>query len=198
MDTIVAEVQSTPGVDQCVLLLGYRDQMQQMFQHVNPGLSRRFPMDHAFELEDFTEPELDLILTLKLKEQGFDVTDRAREVALEMLERARNRSNFGNAGEIDIILNSAKMRHQRRLAAQKPSAFDTMSTFDAGDFDEDFGCGEREETKISTLFEGVIGSEEMIAKLEGLRQMAKNLRQLNMDPRGQIPFNFLFRGPPGR
>ena len=32
IDTIVAEVQSTPGEDRCVLLLGYRDQMVEMFQ----------------------------------------------------------------------------------------------------------------------------------------------------------------------
>lgn len=32
IDTIVAEVQSTPGEDRCVLLLGYRDQIVEMFQ----------------------------------------------------------------------------------------------------------------------------------------------------------------------
>lgn len=32
IDTIVAEVQSVPGDDQCVLLLGYKDQMVEMFQ----------------------------------------------------------------------------------------------------------------------------------------------------------------------
>lgn len=32
IDTIVAEVQSVPGEDRCVLLLGYKDQMREMFQ----------------------------------------------------------------------------------------------------------------------------------------------------------------------
>jgi len=32
IDTIVAEVQSTPGEDRCVLLLGYKQQMIEMFQ----------------------------------------------------------------------------------------------------------------------------------------------------------------------
>ena len=41
IDTIVAEVQSVPGEDRCVLLLGYRDKMEAMFRNVNPGLSRR-------------------------------------------------------------------------------------------------------------------------------------------------------------
>ena len=32
IDTIVAEVQNVPGEDRCVLLLGYKDQMVEMFQ----------------------------------------------------------------------------------------------------------------------------------------------------------------------
>jgi hypothetical protein len=32
IDTIVAEIQSVPGEDRCVLLLGYRNQMMDMFQ----------------------------------------------------------------------------------------------------------------------------------------------------------------------
>ena len=32
IDTIVAEVQSVPGDDRCVLLLGYREQMETMFK----------------------------------------------------------------------------------------------------------------------------------------------------------------------
>ena len=32
IDTMVAEIQSVPGDDRCVLLLGYRNQMMDMFQ----------------------------------------------------------------------------------------------------------------------------------------------------------------------
>ncbi len=32
IDTIVAEVQNVPGEDRCVLLLGYKPQMEEMFQ----------------------------------------------------------------------------------------------------------------------------------------------------------------------
>lgn len=197
VDTLVAEVQSTPGEDRCVLLLGYKDQMEQMFQNVNPGLSRRFLMDHAFEFEDFTENELDQILTLKLNQQGFDVTERGRKVALEMLERARNRPHFGNAGEIDILLNSAKMHHQKRIRRNRHTPAESASTLDVEDFDEDYDRAKRGDTNVAQLFEGIVGCEEIIAKLEGYRQMVQKMKQLNLDPREQVPFNFLFRGPPG-
>ncbi|KAG0159823.1 hypothetical protein PDIDSM_7350 [Penicillium digitatum] len=196
IDTIVAEVQSTPGDDRCVLLLGYKDLMEEMFQKVNPGLSRRFPLDQAFVFEDFTSNELDAILNLKLKEQGFGITDLGRHVALEMLERARNRPHFGNAGEIDNLLNTAKMRYQKRLSSAKCPDSVPCSTLDAPDFDEDFDRATKKQS-VEKIFEGVIGCESIVAKLEGYRQMAQSLGRLDLDPRTQLPFNFVFRGPPG-
>ncbi|KAJ5504068.1 hypothetical protein N7463_006942 [Penicillium fimorum] len=196
IDTIVAEVQSTPGEDRCVLLLGYKDLMEEMFQKVNPGLSRRFPIDQAFVFEDFTSNELDAILNLKLKEQGFGITDRGRGVVLEMLERSRNRPHFGNAGEIDNFLDPAKMRYQKRLSFIKCRSSIPDSMLDAPDFDGDFDRADKKES-VAKMFEGVIGCEDIVAKLEGYRQMVQSLRRLDLDPRTQLPFNFVFRGPPG-
>ncbi|CDM37011.1 hypothetical protein DTO013E5_7175 [Penicillium roqueforti] len=196
IDTIVAEVQSTPGDDRCVLLLGYKDPMEEMFQKVNPGLTRRFPIDQAFVFEDFTSSELDAILDLKLKEQGFGITDRGRCVVLEMLERARNRPHFGNAGMIDNLLNAAKMQYQKRLSSIKHPGSIPDSVLDASDFDEDFDRADKKES-VAKMFEGVIGCESIVAKLEGYRQMVQSLRRLDLDPRTQLPFNFVFRGPPG-
>ncbi|PLB48657.1 putative AAA family ATPase [Aspergillus steynii IBT 23096] len=195
VDTIVAEVQSTPGDDRCVLLLGYEDQMRTMFQNVNPGLTRRFPLDSAFTFEDFTDHEMGQIMDLKLKQQGFKSSPQGRKAALEVLARARNRSNFGNAGEIDILLNAAKLSYQRRLSEKKASG--DSSRLEPEDFDPDFGRADREGTNIPMLFSGVVGCEKIVQQLEGYCQTVKNMRELDMDPREQIPFNFLFKGPPG-
>lgn len=195
IDTLVAEVQSTPGDDRCVLLLGYKDQMEKMFQQVNPGLTRRFPLDSAFEFADFTDEEMGKILDLKLKQQGFSVTTQGKKIALDVLKRARNRPHYGNAGEVDIMLNSAKLRHQQRLS--KGGASKNKVTFEASDIDKDFDRGERSDTNVRKLFEGTVGNTEAITKLEGYQKTVKVLKTLDMDPREQIPFNFLFRGPPG-
>ncbi|KAK2597595.1 hypothetical protein N8I77_012373 [Diaporthe amygdali] len=194
IDTIVAEVQSVPGDDRCVLLLGYKDQMNTMFQNVNPGLSRRFPISSAFEFEDFDDDALRQILNLKLKQQGYTATDQAKRVAMEVLGRARNRPNFGNAGEIDIMLDAAKARHQSRLSRKETTS---TSTLEALDFDENFDRAERAETNVSKLFEGTVGQEDVIAKLQGYQETVKTMKSLDLDPREDIPFNFLFRGPPG-
>lgn len=195
IDTIVAEIQSVPGEDRCVLLIGYRNQMEAMFQSVNPGLTRRFPLSEAFEFEDFTDDELKDILDMKLKQQALNATDQAKKVASDVLKRARNRPNFGNAGEVDILLNGAKSRLQQRRSA---AAIKGSATLEAVDMDPDFDRGERATTNVRLLFRGVVGCEELIDQLEGYQRTVANMKARDMDPREQIAFNFLFRGPPGR
>lgn len=194
IDTIVAEVQSVPGDDRCVLLLGYRNQMEEMFHIVNPGLSRRFPMSSAFEFEDFNDDELGAILDFKLKQSGFDATDQAKRVAMDMLARARNRPNFGNAGEIDILLNQAKARHQSRLSRNQTRA---ISIFDARDFDEDFDRADRSDTDVEKLFHDTVGNEDIIKLLQSYQDTVKAMRSCDLEAKDSIPFNFLFKGPPG-
>lgn len=194
IDTIVAEVQSVPGEDRCVILLGYKDQMEAMFQNVNPGLKRRFPLDSAFVFEDFTDDDLQRILDLKLKQQGFQITDHGKRVAMEVLCRARNRPHFGNAGEVDILLNKAKARHQQRSTMGGTT---TMAVLEASDFDDDSDHGERATLNIQGLFDEMVGSKNVIDQLEGYQQLARNLKELGMDLTSRIPFNFVFRGPPG-
>lgn len=58
IETLVAGIQSVPGDDRCVLLLGYHDDMETMLRNANPGLARRFPMSGAFHFQDFTDDEL--------------------------------------------------------------------------------------------------------------------------------------------
>lgn len=194
IDTIVAEVQSVPGDDRCVLLLGYKDQMEEMFQNVNPGLSRRFPIASGFTFDDFSDEELRQIFALKLKVQAYQVTDQGIGVAMEMLKRARNRPNFGNAGEIDIILNDAKARHQSRFSKRQAKS---ASLLEAADFDENFDRAERSESNVPGLFKGTVGCEETVSLLQGYQDTVRTLKALDMDPKESIPFNFLFRGPPG-
>ncbi|VUC36636.1 unnamed protein product [Clonostachys rosea] len=193
IDTIVAEVQSVPGEDRCVLLLGYDEQMQKMFQNVNPGLSRRFPLASSFVFEDFNDDELSRIFDLKVRQCGFKTTGRGKTAALEVLSRARNRPNFGNAGEVDILLDKAKVNHQKRRSAGATKS----EILDAVDFDEDFDRGVRTDTNVRALFYGDVGREKLITLLEGYQARVRQLKSLNMDPKEEIPFSFLFRGPPG-
>ncbi|KAI2473043.1 P-loop containing nucleoside triphosphate hydrolase protein [Annulohypoxylon bovei var. microspora] len=169
IDTIVAEVQSTALEDRCVLLLGYKGQMEDMFQKVNPGLTRRFPISTAGEA--------------------------AKKVVLEVLKRARNKPNFGNAGEVDNVLDQAKGRQQRRLS--EFSGNRNVDLLEPEDIDPEFDRSERAGTNIRMLFKDVVGCDDIVEQLEGYQQVAQNMKTMDMDPVTQIPFGFLFRGPLG-
>ena len=55
LDTLVEKVQGTESDDIAVLLLGYREPMLAMLRNQNPGLSRRFAPEQAFQFEDYNE-----------------------------------------------------------------------------------------------------------------------------------------------
>ncbi|KAI6040717.1 P-loop containing nucleoside triphosphate hydrolase protein [Pisolithus marmoratus] len=196
IDTMVAEIQSVPGEDRCVLLLGYKEQMQEMFQNVNPGLARRFAIENAFTFEDFTEPQLLNILDHKLKNQDLSATDDAKRVARDLLSRMKNRPNFGNAGEVENILGLAKDRYQKRMATI-PAAQRSHVTFEPQDFDPDYKRDQNASANLAKLFEDVVGCDNVIKKLENYQKIARVMKAQGLDMRTQIPSNFIFKGPPG-
>ena len=198
IDTIVAEVQNVPGDDRCVLLLGYEDKMQEMFQHVNPGLARRFQLKEAFKFEDFTDSQLEEILRKKLVDQDLGATEPAITTAIEVLSRARNGLNFGNGGDIENLISKAKMSFQARQSKLPAEDRSIDFVFDPEDFDPDYDRAASADTNLDELFKGVIGCEAIIKKLRGYLNFAKGMRANGQDPRGQIPMNFVFKGPSGK
>ena len=154
----------------------------------------RFAIENAFRFEDFTDEELLKILNLKLKSQDLEATDDAKAVAIEVLSRGRSRPNFGNAGEVENQLGLAKGRHQIRQSTKKPSE---DIVFEPQDFDPDYDRGAHASTNLAKLFEDVVGCEDIVAKLSGYQQIAQGMKAKGLDARGEIPTNFLFKGPPG-
>jgi len=195
IDTIVAEVQSTLGEDRCVLLLGYEKEMKEMFQNVNPGLSRRFAIEDAFKFEDFTSDELLEILNLKLTQQDVDATPEAKAVALEVLERAKIRPNFGNGGEVENLLGKAKSNYmtRNRGSAFAPDAI----VFQPADFDPAFDRAEHAGDKLQELFKDVVGCDEIVKKLRSFQRTALSAKRRGQAVGDLVPTTFVFKGPPG-
>ncbi|VDC00511.1 unnamed protein product [Peniophora sp. CBMAI 1063] len=200
IDTIVAEVQAEPGEDRCVILIGYEKQMQDMFQNVNPGLSRRFQIEEAFRFEDYDEAELLQIMNLKLKQQDLDATVDAKKVAIDVLGRERIRPNFGNGGAVENILGKAKAHFQARQAKLSPAEQSFAVVFEPSDFDPDFDRVSRSATNLSKLFEDVVDAEGIMTKFSRYQKIARVMRTAGKEPRearGMIPTTYIFKGPPG-
>jgi AAA+ superfamily predicted ATPase len=197
VDTIVGEVQSEPGEDRCVLLLGYEEPMTEMLQNSNPGLSRRFPLSDAFRFENFTIEELEDILRSKLKENVLDATETAIKVAMDVLEKASSRVNFGNGGEVENLISRAKMNYQKRTSTLAVDEKPQQWIFEPEDFDPEYDRGNSATENLQTLFADVIGCEKVIKKLGQYQRVSQTLKRKNLDPRPYIPTNFVFKGPPG-
>ncbi|MCJ1288012.1 hypothetical protein MMC26_007365, partial [Xylographa opegraphella] len=197
VDTIVAEIQSTIGEDRCVLLLGYKEKLEEMFQNTNPGLSRRFPLDDAFHFEDFDDDQLRSILDLKLRKQDLSATKEAKDIAIAMLARSRRRLNFGNAGEVENMISHAKAAYQKRDSAKPQVERSINIVFEPQDFDEKFDRTSNASVSCRDIFKDVVGCDEVVNKLEGYILTASNMRAHGIDPQEHIPFNFIFKGPPG-
>ncbi|KAK7054631.1 hypothetical protein VNI00_003094 [Paramarasmius palmivorus] len=197
IDTIVAEVQSVPGEDRCVLLLGYKEQMMEMFQNVNPGLSRRFDIENAFQFDDFSDSELRQVLDLKLKQNDLEATEAAKGVAIDLLSRARNRPNFGNGGEVENVLSQAKVRFQKRQAHLPVSERSFNCILEPQDFDEDYNRQNNAGANLQKLFADVVGCDTIVKKLGTWQKVATSMKSRGLDARKHIPMCFIFKGPPG-
>ncbi|KAK4187278.1 P-loop containing nucleoside triphosphate hydrolase protein [Podospora australis] len=217
IDVLISKIHNKPGEDRCVILLGYTDMMEEMFQKVNPGLRRRFPLEEAFRFHSYDDKTLNEILRLKMAKEEITADKGAMEVAAEVLRRARDRPNFGNGGDVDNLLNQAKTRFRERTKAQSSTHSSDLPAIEAGseedilsksreeshivlqreDFDPEWNRGALASKKCQQLFEGLIGFAPIIEKFEGYQRMAANMRRRGKDPREIVPFTFIFKGPPG-
>jgi hypothetical protein len=114
--------------------------------------------------------ELEQILNLKMKKDDLAATPEALIVALEVLNRARVRPNFGNAGEAENMLGRAKQRYQSRLPGRSEVVFEPE------DFDPDHGRSRNALQNLSTLFQDMLGSEPIVNKIRGYLLSAEAMR----------------------
>jgi hypothetical protein len=129
-----------------------------------------------------------------------EATDQSRKVARELLSTARRRPRFGNGGDVENLVVRAKLRQRQRLEAariDRVQMLEKVYPLEAIDFDPDFDRASRADGTRDALFEGFVGFDKIMKQFQGYQQMANGLRRLEIDPRTQIPWAFVFKGPPG-
>eukprot|EP00397_Hematodinium_sp_SG-2012_P000289 GEMP01000289.1.p1 GENE.GEMP01000289.1~~GEMP01000289.1.p1 ORF type:complete len:2487 (+),score=732.48 GEMP01000289.1:46-7506(+) len=195
IDTIVAEVQGVLGDDRCVLLVGYKEQMETMIRDANPGLARRFQISDAFYFEDYNDEDLLAILRSKAHERRMPLTLPVARAGVAVLEQERRQPNFGNAGAVNNLLSRAVQKMEARL--QGASAQERAdAVLDASDFT----TAEQDSMRavdLATLFDGLVGCKAVREKLDALQRTIAFSQQLGKDPLEEIELNFFFAGSPG-
>ncbi|KIY94942.1 Stage V sporulation protein K [Monoraphidium neglectum] len=161
IDTLVAKVQGVPGDDRCVLLLGYREQMEEMMRDANPGLARRFQMQNAWEFDDYSSEDLFFIMRAAAKKRyGWDLGHNELKAGLAALEVERRRPNFGNAGAVNNLLAAAALRMEARTKSLPPAA-----RADATPVPADFGEEHEGASDPGALLDDLVGCAAVRTKV---------------------------------
>ncbi|KAI0852336.1 P-loop containing nucleoside triphosphate hydrolase protein [Daldinia vernicosa] len=174
LDTLVAEIQGVPGDDRCVILLGYEDKINRMFQNANEGLTGRFMADRPFRFTDYRIEELDMMLQRYIKEHDLTFADNAKEAAMGVLSRSKKKSIFQQRKGRGIKSASSGVLHPE-------------------DFDPTFNRRNISSFNIRVDLEGKV-SNEIIQELEVYGRI---LRSGIKDPFDHIPTSFILKGPTG-
>jgi len=194
IDTLVSRVTGDVGADRCVLLLGYRKEMERFLRKGNPGLARRFQLENAFVFEDYDDQALLRILMRNVARRGKEVAfDTAKQVVRRDLAKARMRPNFGNAGAVDNCVSSAVVRAEARLEALPAAERATQGELLLADF-----LVEKPHVRDPSLvFEGLIGCEAIRTRLAEYQAVCAAAKRAGRDPIDDLALVFCFQGSPG-
>ncbi|KAH6693975.1 P-loop containing nucleoside triphosphate hydrolase protein [Plectosphaerella plurivora] len=199
LDKIVAEVTADADEDRCVILVGHPDRMEDMFLHSIPGLQRRFPKESAMIFEAFTADQLLQIFRAKMDVEKIQATDDALKVAEQVLVRMRINPQFGNAGDVENLLATARRRH---LANNEHPSFWANSSAKAlelepQDIDPRWNRLLSADGSRAAMFEKFVGFDSITDKFEQYKNRVVGMERRGVDPRPKMPWNFVFEGPPG-
>ena len=195
INTLVEQIQGKPGEDRVVLMLGYKEEMERMLAKCNPGLSRRFQLENAFEFSDYDDDVLLTILKKCVKSEGLHLSEETARFAVKQLAKARARPHFGNAGAINNLLSNAKLRMQGRNSSSSASCATVGSVLKREDFAPD-GYSE-DVISEEELFSKLVGNEAIKQKLQRYRNLVTLKRRQGKDVKSVLPFSYIFTGAPG-
>ena len=198
IDTLLKDMEDHRG-EYCVILAGYRDQMNDMIRNANPGLASRF--DHKLNIPDYTPEEIVSILVSMALARNFYIQKEARPIILQKIEQEKIDDTFDNARFARCLLDEAIERQALRLADN----FDGIDLNELQDLKaEDFG-------KLETIDSGLEGDLAKLNSLVGLEAVKKEINALVSSVRIQaesrkrglktagelLPVNMVFTGNPG-
>ena len=193
LDVILEKIEANAGSDMCVILAGYKPQMEQLFRNVqNPGLKRRFNLGEAFLFEDFSDEEIRLVLKRQIVQAELYSSPATLDHAVTLISQKRLEEGFGNAGEAEQMLNRAKLRHSARLSESK--VLTDMKLLLQEDFDGEITSLEKAREAFADL-ENIDHAMSVLNSYEAMCSVADD----EDIPRHELlaDCHMLFTGPPG-
>lgn len=193
IDTLVKAMEDYRGKF-CVILAGYRNEMQKMMS-VNPGFRSR--IQFTLDFPNYSRDELREITLFMLGKRNYAIGDAALNRILDITDIKRKDANFANAREIRNILDQVIMCQNLRCVG---TAENELGLVDVNQHIQD--------TKLNLPVaphgsaNNVLSGEEELEQLIGLqtvKRMVKKIKAYAKRNHGQEGFNLhmCFYGNPG-
>lgn len=199
IDALINGSPTEPNLYRGFILVGRSESLRETLSKVNPTLQSRFPLEDALEIESFTKEQLEEILDNRIKELKLSTTPNAREVAIQTLERVKDRPGFKYARNIIDLVDRAQNTYRTRVSRLVLQGHEAPSeiVLEPEDFDKDWMKNSAAGPSCVDLFEEFVGFEKVTQRFEGYRSIVAGMRLHGKDPTTSIPFTFVFKGPPG-
>ena len=193
IDTLVKAMEDHRGKF-CVILAGYKNEMQKMIE-VNPGFQSR--IQFMLDFPNYSREELQSITELMLKSRKYTIGEAAMSRILDITDLKRKGSNFANAREIRNILDQVIMCQNMRCAGDRDKE---IGIVDVNKYIRDAKInlptvGDGAQRKVLT------GEEELdqLIGLDSVKRMVKKIKAYAKRNKGEEGFNLhmCFYGNPG-
>ena len=178
----------------CVILAGYRNEMQEMLSS-NPGFQSR--IQFTLDFENYTRNELKSIAQKMLEARGYTAGDQAMERILDITDVRRKDPNFANAREVRNILDQVIMCQNLRVEGTDNKAIEIA---DVNRYIKDAGL--HLPTDVQSAVKKILTGEEELDQLVGLSTVKRMVRKIKAYAKknvGSEGFNLhmVFYGNPG-
>ena len=193
IDTLVKAMEDCRGKF-CVILAGYKNEMQRMID-ANPGFKSR--IQFMLDFPNYSRDELKGITELMLGSRKYTIGEAAMSKILDITDIKRKESNFANAREIRNILDQVIMCQNMRCAGDQDNE---IGIVDVNQYIRDA------KIYLPTVGDGtqrrVLTGEEELDQLIGLdsvKRMIKKIKAYAKRNKGEEGFNLhmCFYGNPG-
>lgn len=193
LDTLVKAMEDQRGKF-CVIIAGYRNEMQQMMS-INPGFRSR--IQFTLDFPNYAREELRDIALMMLNKRGYTIGELALNRILDITDIRRKDANFANAREIRNILDQIIMCQNLRCAGTDDKE---LGLIDVNKYIQEAKL--KLPTSAGNIDSQILTGEDELEQLIGLdsvKRMVRKIRAYARRNRSQDDFNLhmCFYGNPG-
>eukprot|EP01035_Chromulina_nebulosa_P018635 gene18635-24374_t len=186
INTLVGLIHNEPGEDIAVIMIGYENNMRQMFNDpkINIGLARRFSLDNPVIFADYNDSELKKLTMKILNNRNRRISSDVLNSFIKLLSNQRNLPNFGNAGTVTSMVTNAIANANTRNNSKSNEVIL-----------EDFGLSSTRKDPIQDL-KGKFKMDHIVEELQKLSAVIKQCERDKKDPKEYLK-NYIFIGNAG-